>query len=336
MAHDPDEDDPRDNSLTLGQLALVVLKGWYFVIICVAIGLAIAINYLQSATYIYSAQMQITPPQNSDSSSSNRLGGALGGLASLAGVSLPTGQSGSQFQLFVESLTSRDLTDALAQNDTIMKTIFADQWDEATQTWHEPAHDDWYLWKQKARPYLGLRPLPPWHKPDGGSLQVVLGKNLQVQQDALKPYMVKVVFYNPSPKFGVDFLNAMSAKADDLLREKALLRSKEYIAYLSNQLKTVTIAEHREAISQALSEQEKFAMVASSGAPFAADIFERPWASTLPTEPNATRVLSLAIFLGGAVGGFIAYAAHKVRWSGAKRSRRSIALKGPAAETAAE
>src|SRR5262245_55711139 len=154
MAQDLDEDELPDGSLSLGQIALIVLKGWYFIIICLGIALAVAINYLQTATYIYSAQMQVTPPQSSDNASSNRLGGAIGGLASLAGVALSSGQSGSQFQLFVESLTSRDLTDALAQNEPLMKTLFADQWDEATQTWHEPAHDNVYLWKQKLRPYL--------------------------------------------------------------------------------------------------------------------------------------------------------------------------------------
>jgi hypothetical protein len=144
-----------------------------------------------------------------------------------------------------------------------------------------------------------------WTPPDGARLQEFLGYSIDVTQDVKTPFLVKVSVGSSNPQFGIKLLNALNQTADSHLRKKALQRATEYINYLSKALTTVTVAEHREAIMGALSEQEKFAMSASSSAPYAADLFDKPWASVEPIWPQPRQALIKAIMLGGLIGAAI-------------------------------
>src|SRR5690606_16351275 len=84
-----------------------------------------------------------------------------------------------------------------------------------------------------------------------------------------------------------------------------LKRSSGNIAYLTEQLSKATVAEYREAIAQALSEQEKIRMASSSTAPFAAEPFGSAAASPRPTSPQPLLVLIVSIVGGGILGSLL-------------------------------
>jgi hypothetical protein len=152
--------------------------------------------------------------------------------------------------------------------------------------------------------------------------------NIQVLQDPRKPYLAKVTLLFPDRQFAIEFLSILNATTDTILRQKAIKRTTEYIAYLSDTLAKVTNMDHRLAITQALSEQEKSAMVAKAGSPFSADLFERPWVSSLPSSPRPTRVLAMYMFVGFLGGSFLAivrfYLARRFGgWFGAKHRTKA-------------
>jgi len=76
----------------------------------------VAIIYLHSATYLYTAELDVTPVQSSASNVGGKLGG-LSGLASLAGVNLPQNSGEAQFELYVEGIQSRSVADARRRGD---------------------------------------------------------------------------------------------------------------------------------------------------------------------------------------------------------------------------
>lgn len=311
----------------------ILRKHWPIVAVCVIIALLWGISFLRSSIYAYPVQMQLTTVQtNTEDSASSRLGGALGGLASLANVSLPTNQNGLQFRLYTESFHSRDIADEIAKNQAVMKYLFSGEWDERTQSWREPPLTDSEKRWLNMRATLGLAPPAPWHAPDGSNVLNFLNRDLQVQTDPRKPFLIKIILVHPDTKFAIDFLNLLNTTIDDHLRQKALLRARDYITYLSKQLGTVTVAEHRLAITQGLGEQERFAMVANSGSPFAADVFERPWASTLPASPSPRQILGVAALLGLFAGSMLVLIITSItrRWSTWRRSRAILIEQGSA------
>lgn len=287
------------------EAVLALLNGWFYIIVIAGIGIAYAIQGLQHAQNIYQAQMQVTAAQPSEGAGNAQ----LSAVAALAQVAAPVQQNGTTFSFYVDSLTSRDVADVLAKNLRVMHTIFANQWDEETQTWHPPPEGRWARYRREIKEYLGL-PVQPWHPPTGEDLLYFLTGNVQVLGDPRKPYLTKVALYYPDRDFAVYFLNLMHQTCDNILRQKETQRTSQNIAFLTKTLATITIAEHRTAIAQVLSDEEKRAMSARNDLPFAAEFFERPWAATFPSYP----VPFESIMWGAAGGAFLGYLLAFLRW----------------------
>lgn len=298
----------------LKELERAVRQSWRLVLGGTGIGFVIAALSLHGAQYSYPVEMQVTTAQSTTGSGGSSRGGLsqLSGLASLAGVALPTTQSEMQFQLFVDSLFSRDLADELAKNQDVLKTLYGDQWDPITKTWYEPPTGLQTRIRNAIRGTLGLAPQLPWHAPNGENIHNFLANSLIVGQDPRKPYMVTLSMTTGSREFSAQLLSLLVRTADERLRQKALERARTYIAYLTEKLTTVTVAEHRDALTQALGDQERYAMVASSGKPFAAEVFQSPWASNLPASPSPRRTFMFWVLMGTALSVAFAYLRYKV------------------------
>lgn len=294
----------------LKELEVVAKQSWRLILGCAAIGFAIAVLDLRGKTYSYPVEMQASTVQattSGPSMSGNRMS-QLSSLANLANISMPTTQNEIQFQFFVDSLRSRDLADEIAKNHEIMLALYGGQWDPATQTWVEPPTGTQTKIKLWLRNLLGLAPTPPWHAPNGEEIKSFLDRSLEVLQDPRKNYMVTLKLVTGDRAFSARFLDVLVKTADDRLRQKALARARDYIGYLTSKLNTVTVAEHRDALTAALGEQERYAMVASSGKPFAAEVFQSPWASNLPASPSPRQVFLVWMFLGAAAALSFAFA----------------------------
>lgn len=293
------------------------LAGWKLVLAGAALGFVLAVLNLQGAVYSYPVQMQVTAAQgtNSDTGGGNRLS-QLSGLASLASISLPTTQNAMQFQLYIDSLYTRDLSNDIAKNHEIMMILYGNQWDAASQTWRETPPSLFTRMMLSLRSFLGLAPSEPWQPPGGANVLSFLANSLTVTQDPRKPYMATLTLNSPNKAFAIRFLNLLSKTADDRLRQQALGRAQDYINYLSKKLETVSAVEHRAAITEALSEQERYAMVASSDRPFAAEVFESPWASNLPSSPSPRQVFLIFVMLGAFAGLGISYL--RLKYAGEK------------------
>jgi hypothetical protein len=287
------------------QAVLALLNGWFYIILFAGLGATYAIHNLQDAENVYQAQMQVMAAQPNEGAANSQ----LGAVAALAQIATPLPQTGTQFSFYVDSLTSRDVADVLAKNPRVMHTIFADQWDEATQTWHPPPETRWQRYRREIKQFVGL-PVQPWHAPTGEELLYFLTGNVQVQGDPRKPYLTKIALYYPDRDFAVYFLNLLNQTADSILRQKEIQRTTQNIAFLGKTLGTITIAEHRAAIAQVLSAEEKRLMSARNDSPFAAEFFERPWAATFPSFP----VPMQSIMWGAITGAIIGYLLAFIHW----------------------
>ena len=128
-------------------------------------------------------------------------------------------------------------------------------------------------------------------------------------------------------EFAMQLLRSLHQTADEMLRQRAIKRTTDYIAYLSGTLAKITVAEHRLAIAQALSEQEKAAMAARSGAAFAAEVLEQPWANSYPSSPSVLQTLARWTFIGTLAGCALALLFWSIRRSWQARTvRRSRKL----------
>lgn len=283
-----------NDDIDLGLFFRRIFQHWLLISGVVAATVAMAVLYLHVATYKYTVVLKVTPVDNGSTAAAGSLGG-LGGLASMVGVNLSSGQGVAPFQLYLESLKSRDTAKLMMADETLMRSIFANQWNPETGKWQEPQSGLRSV-KRAVMSTLGM-PVLPWHAPDATDMQAYLEANVSVAQDT-KTRVGTVSMEHEDPQFAVEFISSLDRRVDSELRRRALVRGRANIEYLSQKLASVTIAEHRQAIADALSEQEKQIMMASSGAPFAAEPFGMAAASAGPTSPRPVLVLLLGAVLG--------------------------------------
>jgi len=301
---------------TQRELLTQILRRWKLVVLCALIGVAWGIDVLHSETYRYAVQMTVTPAQHGTNSN------AGSGLAALVNLALPSGDGASDFSLYLDLLKSRNIADELTKDPAIMHKIYGSEWDEASQSWRErPETRRWQLAEKQFWEFLGY-PSVPWHAPNGESLMSFINAFVTVEQDPRRTYMAKIVMNYDDKEFAMQFLTKLHRTADEMLRERAIKRTNDYIAYLSSTLAKVTVAEHRLALVQALSEQEKAAMVARSGGGFAAEVLEEPWASSYPSFPQAFQTLARWAFIGTLIGAVLALLFWRVKVSWRARTVR--------------
>ena len=289
---------PDDSAVDLVELLTTIWRRKWILFASVAGTLILAITYLHFATYTYTAELDVKPAQSSGNNPPRSSGG-LSSLASLAGLSLPTDQSSTQFELYVEGLQSRAAADALSKDVNLMRVIFSSEWNEQTQTWEEPKSSIRPL-IQAVKAVLGV-PNYPYQPPDGGRLKIYMDARLKVNERPNK-IIVTITFTHKDPQFAATFLAALDKLVDSKLRQDALFRSSTNVAYLSEKLKTVTVEEHRQAITQALIEEERNVMMANSNAPFAAEPFGGPTALFRPTDPDPWLTLASGALAGIVIG----------------------------------
>ena len=279
---------------------LAKIRGRYREVVAfVCTMLAISTLYLVIATPKYTVTMilgpseDILPPANSTNS--------ITALAMMRGAST---NPQARFDILTSLFHSTVVADRMARNPEILRTVFDDEWDPDTKSWH-PSHS------VTAVPGMLLDMIfgrPGWHPPSGYRLEQYIEKRVQIEPfgDAstvskiagLDPDLKEVTFEFKDPRFGVLFLRALYDTADSEMRQAALTRSTTYIAYLEKKLATVQLGEHRQALTDLLIDQERSLMLTQSKLPYAARLLSPPTASTYPTNPNVLLVLLASVLIG--------------------------------------
>lgn len=281
-----------EEEVDLSQLRRIFVRRWPLLCVGLAAGVVLAIIYLHIATYRYGISLQVTPANVRQSN----VPGQLGSLATLAGIDLNSDKD-QPFQLYLHSLTTRQTADLLAKDDSLMHQVFAKYWDARAGHWIPPTGLATMLRVVLAR-IVGV-PVNPWHAPDGETLQKLLGKELRIEQSKTSS-VVTISIDMADPTLGRALLWRLHLQADEILRDRTLQRTSQYIAYLQDKLQTVNVADYRLTLFELLSEQEKSRMVASSTLPFAAEPFGPPVASASPVSPQPLIVIAIMAALGAA------------------------------------
>jgi uncharacterized protein involved in exopolysaccharide biosynthesis len=289
----------RGATVSLFDYFRIATREWRSILIIVLVTVVAMVIYLNVATYKFTATVKLTTTQSSSGLGSQI--GNLGALASVAGVRLPQGSGEQNFLNFSQSLLSRSTAEGLLTHPALIHVMFEKEWDQRLQRWVEPRGAVKSI-TTFGRTMLGL-PVFPYKAPNAARVQDYLEKNVAVAEDTRKP-IIAMTFSDRDPEFAVKLLTAITTINDETLRRKSLARSKDYIAYLEDQLSSVQLAESRMALAAVLGEQTKLRMLASASAPFAAEQVSAIGVSDQPTTPKPI-VFLIAAAIGGLILGFI-------------------------------
>jgi LPS O-antigen subunit length determinant protein (WzzB/FepE family) len=288
--------DAMPGEIDIGALLRAIWRRRILVVITAACFLVLGSLYLHVAQRLYTVTLKITPVQTDQQQSGSS---SLSGLASLAGISLPSNRGQQSFAIYLDGLTTRLASEMLFRDQPLMHRVFAREWDAQNHQWR-PRSSMIHGAVNAVRWVLGI-PTTKVQPPSPARLQTYIQQNLTTEKEKESP-IVTITMTAASPELGRDLLTGLHRTVDDILRQRALERSTNYINYLTTTLQTTTVAEYRQTLVDSLSSQAKNRMIASANLPFVAEPFGQPVTSDVPTSPSATIVLGLMFMLGLCVG----------------------------------
>lgn len=275
---------------------------WFWIVAAACVGAAGALLYLNFITPKYEARLRVTPATSTQGGGLSNALGRIGSLAAMAGVQVRQGSEGaSPFELYLDRLRTRELAAKLSTDKRIMRTVFERQWDAESGTWSERPGP--------LRPLRNLlysvsgQPIPVWSQPGAGQLQDYLGKKVSMIPPRPKdPPITTLAYRNRDPDFAIYLLEKMHEQADADVRAHSLDRAQLYAAHLADKLAKTDIAEHRINLSEALLEQERAIMMATSAGSFASVQTETATAGARPVSPVIIPSIAIGLLLGTAAG----------------------------------
>jgi hypothetical protein len=279
------------------RIAGLLWKGRTVIILMAVLATFLSIIYLHVASYTYTSTMTLIPTQ----SQQRDMTGQIGGLAALAGITMPGESTASPFTVYPETAHTRQVAADMIRNwPGVMALVFKDQWDPEKNTWHPPQSFVHSI-SGFLKPVLGI-PIYEWHPPKAAELQQYIVQNVGIAQDKKKA-MLTLTLNSPDPDFSRKFIQELHGSTDHVLRLMTLDRAKKYAVYLEKQLAVEQASAVRDVLTRSLSDQETLIMMGNSDTDFAAQPLGPAESSTRPTNPVPLFVLAIGLLIGLVVGG---------------------------------
>jgi uncharacterized protein involved in exopolysaccharide biosynthesis len=231
----------------------------------------------------YQAQVQLVPVVNKSSSSGfGSLGSAisqLGGIASLAGVSLPGGGSAKTEAL--ATLQSEALVSRFIQDRKLLPALFEARWDESRQQWKsERDARKSTLWKGVDR----------------------FRRNILDVNENARTGLVTVTISWRDPVAASDWANTLVRLTNQVLRERAIAESEQHIAYLTEQAEKASAVSLRESIYSLLESEIEQQMLARGSDEFALKIIDPAVPPEESMFPKPALVIAASLCVGLLLG----------------------------------
>ena len=281
-----------DDEIDLRELFSVLWAGKKVVVAITGLFAVAAVVYALSIANEYKASIVIAPAQQEGGGLSGALG-QLGGLASLAGVSLGGG-GGSEAAVAQEIMQSWGFVEQFIVNNELEVEVFA------AEGWNKTSNVltiDSDLYDKDSNKWL-IDEDGQLRAPTSWELYEAFSKRLSVSEDK-KSGLTSVSIEYFSPIVAKNWVDLYVAAINEHMRQRKLSQVNSNIEYLQAQIEKTSIAEMREVFYQIIEEQVKNKMLAEASPEYA---FVTVSPSMVPEEkskPKRALICILGTLLGG-------------------------------------
>jgi uncharacterized protein involved in exopolysaccharide biosynthesis len=251
----------------------IIISTGLFLTVFTAVAFLLPPKY-RAVTVVMSAGIE----RNALNGSANSIVGSLGGLASLAGVSIGGGDVATEESLAV--LQSRGFTEAFISEKNLMPLFFARKWDAAAGKWK-----------------VGEQKIPTLHKAfryfDEGVRKVTEDK---------KTKLIKVQIDWKDRHEAADWANELVRRLNSEMRSRAIAKAEASLAFLEKELTVTTEIGERQTLLHLIEAQIRQRMLATVTEEYAFRIVDT---ATAPDADESVRPTKLFMVAAGLVIGLM-------------------------------
>ena len=286
-----------DDEIDLRDLLVTLWRGKWFITFCVLVAITLGSLYLRSADNKYTVTY-IFKPVSSEDATPNFSG--LGGLASLAGVSLPSSSSGD-FTAFKMLLKSEEVATLLMDDTEFVREIFASEWNNAQQIFERPSPGALAPFKALVKSVLLGEGESTYVTPNPARLANWMSSAFSTSIDRDTGYLT-FTSETIKPELSLKIISRAASVTDLLLKERFIISAEKTMSFYQQKLAAARAREHREALAKLIAQEDQKLMLASKGSYFVAEPLTTPSVSLYPTSPKSSLILALSVVLGGFFG----------------------------------
>ena len=302
--------DQYDDEIDLRELFSVLWAGKVKIIAITAVFAVASVIYALSVPNQYKASALLAPAQQESGGLSGALG-QLGGLASLAGVSIGGGES-SESQIAQEIMKSWSFVEGfIADNDLAVEVYAAEGWSRVSN--QLKIDNDVYEVETKSwlveDAHTGKE-----GPPTSWQLFEAFSDKLSVSEDK-KSGLVSVSIEYYSPQIAKQWLDLYISAINKHMQARQVEKVSNNISYLEAQIGKTSIAEMREVFYTIIEEQTKNKMVAEASPDYAFVAVSPSMVPEEKSQPKRALICILGTLLGGMLSVLLVLVMHYARKS---------------------
>jgi hypothetical protein len=282
-----------NDEIDLRNLFLTLWGGKIYIILISIISVFLASFYLQSAERKYSVKYNLKPVGETKNSPSFS---GLGGLASFAGIQLPTSSS-NDFNIFKELITAPEVSEIIFENKKIIRDIFRSEWDETQNSYSRPPKSKIQIFVSEIKKLLTGNIDVNYMPPNPRRLAIFINQNIKIGEEKDTGFL-KFTSETSKPELMLSLMIEATNASDKIMRQRYIDFSTEPLVFYKEKLRTARSREHREALAELIGKEEEKLMFASKGKHFIAEPYITPTISLNPTAPKPKLILALSLVLG--------------------------------------
>jgi len=283
-----------DDEIDLRELFSVLWAGKKLIVGITAIFALVAVFYALSIPNQYRATAIVSPAQDGGGGLSGALG-QLGGLASLAGVSIGGGES-SEAQVAQEIMRSRGfIEEFISENNLAVEVFAAKGWDMASNQ----LDIDSDLYDVGSSQWVRDIPKGKVLVPSGWELFEKFSDDMFSVSDDKKTGMVSISVEYFSPQLAKEWVDRLVIGINQHMQSRKLEKVNINIQYLEAQIEKTSIAEMREVFYTIIEEQIKSKMLAEASPEYAFVTVSPAMVPEEKSQPKRALICILGTLLGG-------------------------------------
>lgn len=269
-------DESTDDDISLREFANFLWRNSWHIFVVTAMFSFASVVYAFLATEWYRAEALLAPAKEM---SSNSLGGQLGGLAALAGVSVGDGDSNEA----VATLKSRDFARDFIEDYELLPVFISDEWDVK-----------WGRW-------VGDNPID---RPDIRDAVRFFHDNVLYVSEDRQTGLVTLSIEWTDPDVAANWANALVHRLNAGLRKRSLQEAETNVAYLQTELARTSVVTLQQSIGRLLESELQKLMLARGNDEFAFRVIDAATAPKERVRPKRALIAVLGTVLGGLLSVF--------------------------------
>ena len=285
----------QDDEIDLSELWRAIWAGKFTIIIISMIFAVASVFFALSKPDIYKASAILAPSSSDGGGGLGAMAGQLGGLASMAGISLGGGGGVDKTALALEILKSRSFVENfIAKHELLVPLMASTKWDMASDTlilneeMYDKVNDKW------------IREVKAPNKPEPSTWQAsqAFSQLVTVAQDKSSSMVyIDIEFY--SPTLAKQWLTWLVEDINEYMREQDKIEAKASIEYLTGQLENIKVVTMETVFYQLIEEQTKNMMLTMVKKEYVLKTIDPAQVPDTKDKPKRALIVVLGTMLGG-------------------------------------